>query len=402
MNASFFGFWALSRTEDRIAINLHNNSAESAARIQATIRGHKGRVVVAKTRQHYSMMKNATLVAAIWRGRAARKFVKDCRHTSWLRKVAAIKLQCFFRYFLAKNIVQRMRDKRWMTVAPYAATKIQKLYRGTKGREKALEKKKADKLLTEKRLCCCIKLQAIFRQMLAKNLRGQLKMKKIAFEHKQYLCCIKIQSSWRMRAAIMTLKELKLSRQKQLEKEFNAVCCLSRSVRIMQFRHKIEERVQHTNMLNSMAIKIQVCYRDRVSFAKFKAEEKNRHEILRQESAIRIEKTWRRKDAFMIAKILRKNRAALEKLKSEKAFVLTSWSRVCLAKRQLYVLRDKRTEELKLRLKVETEAATQIESCWRGHKGRSEAREVLRTKKSRWKQLWSENDGRHYFYNQVR
>lgn len=401
VNGSFFGFWPMSRTEDRIAMNLHSSSAKSVTRIQAALRGVKGRIDVRKRREDYNMTKKATLISALWRGHVARKFVREYRHESWLRKAAVIKLQCFFRYFLAQNCVQRMKEKRWMTVAPYAATKIQKSYRGLKGRETASKEKKAQIILFKKKLRCCIKLQALFRQNIAKNLKRQLQTEKIAFERRQLSCCITIQSFLRMIMAIATLNKLKRDYKERTKREHDAGCCLLRSIRGMQFRVKIYQRVQYTSHLNSMSIKIQYWYRKRVNIERKKAAEKLQHEALRQKSAIIIEKNWRRKCAFMTLKALQKDQVDYERLKCKKSVVLTSWSRMCLARRQLAMLKEKRLEYLKQRFKIESQAATQIASCWRGHLGRSKARSALKVRKTRWKKMWSDEDSRYFFYNQI-
>ena len=382
-------------------MNLHSSSAKSATRIQAALRGVKGRTDVRKRREDYNMMKNATLVSAFWRGYVARKIVKQYRHESWLRKAAVIKLQCFFRYLLAQNHVQRMREKRWMTVAPYAATKIQKSYRGLKGREEASKEKRAQIIFLKKKLHCCIKLQAVFRRNIAVNLKRQLQDEKVAFEHKQLLCCITIQSFFRMKLAVSKLTQLKRNYNERRKKEHDAGYYLFRSIRCMQFRAKIYQRVKYTSNLNSMAVKIQYWYRERVNIEREKAEEMMKLEALRQKSAINIQKNWRRKCAFMIVKALQQERADYEKLKCEKSLVLTSWSRMCLARHQLSRLKEKHLEYLKQCFKVESQAATQIASCWRGHLGRSKARVVLKAKKAHWKRMWSDEDRRYFFYNQV-
>ena len=375
--------------------------AESAAKIQATIRGHKGRALVTEKRENYLMIKNVTLVAALWKGHVARRLVKERKYNNWVRRVATIKLQCFFRYFLAKNHIQRMRDKRWMTVAPYAATKIQQLYRGMKGRERAENHKRVYMELQKKKLRSCIKLQAIFRQILANNLMGQLKIKKMSFQHEQHLACVIIQSIWRMKVALMTLNRLKLSFQNKKKRDFNAATCLIRSVRTMQFRFKIEERVKHTTMIYTKAAKIQFWYRKKVLYQKKKIEKKVELEVLRQESVIIIQKNWRRKQAFITMLALRKDYENEEKLKYDRAFILTTWFRICLAKGRLHMLKAKHIQDLELCFKVETKAAIQIESCWRGYQGRLKSHAAIKAKKSRWKQMWSENDKRYYYYNQV-
>ncbi len=401
VNDSYFGYLAQSRTDDRMKINEYSHSAKCAARIQATVRGHKDRGIVAKARESYALKKNATLVAALWRGRVARRFVKECRKNDWLRKTAAIKLQCFFRCNLAKDYVQKMKDKRWMAVAPYAATKIQKVYRGTKGREKAVKQKGANLLLEKEQHCCSTRIQSIVRMYLAKRLKQVLKIKRHDFEQLKLFSSTKIQSIWRMFQATSILKKLKMDFQMEKRKEANAAHHLFRTLRAFQFRRKVQTKVKYNIMLDEMAIKIQIWYRERTHYVRVKVEAKARFDVLKLKSTIIIQKYWRRKRAQLLLDKMKKKHKAHEFLKMEKSFVITSWCRVCLAKKILHRLKEKQLELLKLRFRVETGAATQIQSCWRGYKGKLIACELLTSKKSRWKRMWSEEDKRYFFYNQV-
>ncbi len=382
-------------------INSHYYSAEAAARIQATVRGHKGRVVVAKAWESYNLKKNVTLIAALWRGRMARKLVKERKLNEWLRETAAIKLQCFFRYHLAKVHVQRLKDKRWMAVAPYAATKIQRVYRGMKGRERVLKQKENALLLIEKQQRFCVKIQSFVRMLSAKKIKHKLKLERMRFEQLQLLSAIKMQSSWRMWNAINIRKKLKLDLQRREREKSNAANTMYRILRSFQFRKRIEAKVQYRIMLNTMATKIALWYRGLVLKHRLKVEAQAKFEVLQSEASTLLQKYWRRKHARNLFCVLKREFEAQKQLKSQKALVITSWCRMCLAKLRVRILKKEHREYLKLRFRVETDAATQIQSCWRGYKGRLVANEVLISKKSRWKKIWSEEDGRFFFYNQV-
>lgn len=401
VNDSFFGFLAQSRTEERMQINAHSHSAKSAARIQATMRGHRGRVIVAKAREEYILMKNVTLIAALWRGRVARKFVKEYKHNDWLRKSAAIKLQCFFRYHLAKDHVLRLKEKRWMTVAPYAATKIQRVYRGMKGREEAMKQRDALLRLQLEQQRCSVKVQSIVRMMLAKLTKQRLLLERTKLEHLQLVSSIKIQSIWRMWKAVAILKQLKLDFLEEQRKESNAANRMFHSLRAFHFRRRVEARVRHTKMLNDMATKIEMWYREKALSTRLKLEAQVKLVELKQKSATVVQKYWRRKRARILLEKLKREHEALELLKLKKAFEINTWCRMCLAKKKVRALKREHLEYLKLRFRVETAASTQIQSCWRGNRGRLIAQKLLISKKSRWKRMWSEEDNRYFFYNQV-
>ena len=402
VNDSFFGFLAQSRTEERMQINAHSHSAKSAARIQATMRGHRGRIIVGKAREEYVLRKNVTLIAALWRGRVARKSVKECKHNDWLRKSAAIKLQCFFRSHLAKEHVLRLKEKRWMAVAPYAATKIQTVYRGVKGREEAMKQKEALLRLQLEKQRSIVKIQSIVRMKLAKLMKQRLLLERMKLEHLHLVSSIKIQSIWRMWKAVVTLKQLKFDFLVEQRNEINAANQMFRSLRAFQFRRRVEARVRHTKMLNKMATKIEMWYREQALNARLKLEAHEKLEEFKQQSATTMQKYWRRKRAKILIGKLKREHEALELLKLKKAFEINSWCRLCLAKKKLRGLKRAHLEYLKLRFKVEIAASIQIQSCWRGNRGRLIAQERLISKKSRWKRMWSGEDNRYFFYNQVR
>ncbi len=401
VNDAFFGFWPLSRTDDRVAMDLFSTTAESATKIQATLRGLKERTKMAKMKEIYFATKKATMIAAIWRGRAARKYVKNHKYEIWLRKNAVTTLQCFFRCYLARNTVQRMREKRWMVVAPYAATKIQKVFRGTKGREVAIKAKIDHLNYVQRQSQCSVKLQSIVRRNLAMSLKKRLQTEKIVQQQRKISSCIKIQTVVRMKTAALTLNRLRMEHLSLIKREYDSACRIISFFRTLQFRINIAKRVEYTVKLNSMATVIQLWYRYIRKIILEKVEEKKRYELLRQRSAIVIEKNWRKTLAVMTLKVLKQKRSDHEALKCKKASMLTSWSRVCLARKLLGNLRSQHLEYLKLRFQVETEAATQIAACWRGYQGRLKARLALIAKKSRWKKMWSDEDGRYFFYNQV-
>ena len=401
VNNSFFGFWPLSRVEDRTLINHHYNTAKSAIKIQSIFRSMKGRQYAKQKRARHKITKKSTLIAALWRGRVARKMVKEWKQNLWLRKVSTIKLQCFFRCFLARNNVRKMKGKRWMIVAPYAATRIQKTFRAFKGRKKSANERKMQTLLHRKKINKSVLIQSIIRRHLAIQMKDRIQMENTAVEKLQLRSCIKLQSIFRMKLAAINMDKLKTELLKVLAQRAYAASCIARSMRLMTFRAQIQKRVMYKNRLKRMAIQIQSWYHRRIHLQREKAQKVIECDALQLKSAIILEKNWRRKCAYNTAKTLMKEIMELNKSQHEKAFILTSWSRVCIARLRVKLLRKEKIEFLELRFKIESQAAILIESCWRGHQGRLKASEVLKTKKFRWKQMWSDEYQRRFFYNQV-
>ena len=125
-NNAYFGFWPTSRPHDRKNINEYGLRSKQATTIQAKFRACKDAHIVQKAREEYCRKKVATLLAALWRGRQARRLAKTLRREVWIKNKMSVKLQCWARISFARKAYQAAQHRRWLSVAPFAAITAQR------------------------------------------------------------------------------------------------------------------------------------------------------------------------------------------------------------------------------------------------------------------------------------
>jgi hypothetical protein len=96
-NASFHGFWPLSRTNDRKEINIYHNRARSAATIQARVRSRRERDTLMSVKREFYKRRVAVLVGALIRGGKARLRYKELKLAKKLLVVSSHRRQCALR-----------------------------------------------------------------------------------------------------------------------------------------------------------------------------------------------------------------------------------------------------------------------------------------------------------------
>lgn len=400
-NDTFFGFFALPRSGDRKIIFKYRKTFESAVTIQATVRARKDKDIVKRARDKFHMLTTATKIAALWRGRCDRIFAKQCRYERWLCRIMVIKLQCFFRAFQSKKRLQKLKDRRWAQVSPYASTKIQRVYRGKKGRKRALRFREAHLQMSTQKRKACIKIQVLFRVHITAKLMWEFECQKVSLENKRRQCCLKIQSCWRTRLAVHTsgkILELKYF-QKKIEKQ--ASNKISKCFKSYQFRQILSQRISFTELLKRSALQIQVWFRDITLAFQLQSEDAKRLQEIRKVASIYIQKSWKRKAAYKTVKQLQRHNKELNIQKREKSIILTTWVRVYQARYRVKEIRKIHQKERIHGQKLELWASIRIASYWRGYKGRVRSHLAIKAKKSRWKEMWSDKEQRCFYYNQV-
>ena len=383
-------------------INKHGKERAAAVKIQSIVRGARGRDVLRELMERQLEGRSVTRIATCWRGRMARVYVKQCRYNRWLRHVSSIRIQCLFRVKYSRRVAQRLRDKKWKIGAPYSAVKIQRVFRGKRGRDKAVKIHNAHCEMMLKKRTKCIQIQSMFRSWIAKRLRHKLEIERQSRIEFERICTVKIQAMWRSHIAQDISQRLRQINKMERERIDRAKKSISKFMIATKFRLHINRRISYRIMLNCLASSIQKWYRERKDISRRKEEEAIRIEKCRNESCILIQKTWYRKVAYMKRNELIKMREERNALKREKAIIISKWTRMCMAQKLLGRLRAQRIEALKKQLKLETWASIQISSGWRGYKGREKTKSVIRSRQARWKQMWSDKDQRYFFFNQVR
>ncbi len=400
-NLAFFGFFALSRAQDRRSINEHSREAHYVALIQAIFRARRSRLEVSEIRERHRKAHMATKLTASWRGWFARSLARKYRHERRCRRSAAVRLQCFVRVMLARAVVTKLHYRQWRLKAPIMATMIQRVFRGYRGRTLALHMFES-KIETQRQLdLSSIRIQNIARMHIAlqkvKFLRGvAASMKEI-----KIACCVRIQKMWRSELARREMNEHRLQLFLSWKKESRASNSIVRMIRCHIFRLCVHKKVLRKTLLRDNALKIQRWYRDVREATKAKALEKLRIATFRNGMAVKIQSFARRWLAKLKLHRLRVDKEKLESFLVKKATIITSWSRMQLAKVSALRLKKQRDLELKQRHAIETGAATQIETLCRGFLGRKISQQMVEQSRSRWKQMWSDEERIYFYHNQI-
>ena len=125
------------------------------------------------------------------------------------------------------------------------------------------------------------------------------------------------------------------------------------------------------------------------------------YQALRERSSVVIQCLARKYMARALVQQRREFQRAKLLQREEKALLLTSWWRGCLAQRRLWELKRLQQEKIRREIKVHHWAATTIASGWRGKLGRKKVKGARLAKMERWKELWSKEEDRPFYYNQL-
>ena len=400
-NNSFLGFWPLSRIRDRKIINDYGLKSKHAATIQAMYRAWKDSQNVQRAREDHSRKKVATLLSALWRGRQGRLLAKDLRKKKWTQNKVAVNLQCWARVVFAKKQYEIMRRRRWLSVAPFAAVKIQRTFRGWLGRNIA-KTTRVDLLETLIKMEeASLTLQAFGRSVIAKTELRSLIAAKEEMKRIQCLSALRIQSEWRRVVSWRILYFRRMVRDAVTVR----LDWAARTIQTRYWKHKLRAiiamRVHTTRLRLSKTVFIQRWIR--YCFASFEAKARRAHLRAKERecASIRIQCLVRRVSACSVAEGLKQGRQEESDLKQQKAHTLTRWWRGCLAEIRLRELKRLHHEKVRRELKVQHWAATMIAAGWRGKRGRDKASRAEIARMEKWKEMWSMEEGRPLYYNQL-
>jgi len=400
-NHSYFGFLALSRTEDRRKINAYGLRYQSAVNIQAIFRAKQDQTKIQKARDRFCKIKVASKLSSLWRGRNARHNVKLLRYHQCMQQIMTIKLQCWFRLIIAQNLARSKMHKRWTLVAPYASTKIQRCFRNYKKAQETTVRIKFKQIQIKMWIMACKTIQSIGRMYIAKHYYEHLLRQQVLHEENILHCCLKLQSIWRSYSAKKETEVVRNLRRQQIETEKNASLIIFRCLRLSQLVRGIKVKIFQKVLRHRKSTLIKKWYHERKIIFEDKLLKKKQEKQKIEEGALKIQTTWRCKNARIIANNKKREMEKLASIQKEKGFVLTTWTRFCLARIYVTSLRQKRDFYVRKCIKIKILAAIQISSLWRGKKGRNKAHSVVLEKKARWKQMWSDDSKRYFFYNQV-
>ena len=400
-NYAYVGFWPTSRPHDRKNINEYGLRSKQATTIQAKFRAYKDAQIVQKAREEYCRKKVATLLAALWRGRQARRLAKILRREVWIKNKMAVRLQCCARIAFARKAYQAAHHRRWLSVAPFAAITAQRTFRGWLGRRKATMVKIELLRRLERMEAASLVLQAFGRVLVAKQKLHKLIAEKKEMERKHIFSSIVLQCSWRQLVAQRILYFRRTARHALAMRREWAARTIQVCYWACRLRSVIDERVNITRTRLAGATCIQQWIRERNAYVAEKARQAALYQALRERSSVVIQCHARKYMSCALVEQKRQFQRIKLLQREEKALLLTSWWRGCLAQRRLWELKRLQQEKIRREIKVHHWAATIIASGWRGKLGRKKVSGARVAKMERWKELWSKEEDRPFYYNQL-
>ena len=210
-----------------------------------------------------------------------------------------------------------------------------------------------------------------------------------------------IQLFWRIAASKRKRYVLINARDQLRHKESAAARTIFKFYRQNEFRLLIDELIEKNRMKNINAIIIQCFWRVAISCRQKYLLQSYFNAQKELKAAIIIQQGLRRMIAMIIVANKREIMQKVKLLKKEKSVVIRQWCKQVLAQIRTKQMRQKKEQDIKENFELEVKASTKIASFWRGIKGRELKTLKILEKKARWKKMWSDEDDRYFFYNQV-
>lgn len=190
----------------------------------------------------------------------------------------------------------------------------------------------------------------------------KLKEEALVLHNKQLQSCIMIQKRWMSEIARQKVNKLQLDLFKLRRKQHKASKSIARMVRSHNFRSCIQKRIESTQWLHTIATGMQRWFRERLTEAKVRAEEELLLAKLRNDAVVCIQLYGRMWMAKIVLSKLQIAQDDLRKLQAQKGLVITSWSKMQLARMKATQLRKEWDERLKQEYRVQLLAAIPIKA----------------------------------------
>ena len=401
VNENFFGFLALSRSNDRKIIRHYCRKVTAAIKIQALIRGKKWSHITHQLKERSIMNIGATKIESGCRRYLSRQTLRRLRNERWTQIIMAQRLQCFTRCYLAKAQVQRLKYQLWKKIAPTAAVKIQKIFRGWKGYMISVRVKKERYKLIQLQITSCTKIQCISRIYLSKKKRLSLLERKLTRNKVASKACISIQSRYRQKLANRIFTSLKAEKTKIQRIQRLAAIRVQKLMKMFLFKLCIERKIENQRWKRDNAVMIQTWYRCIISKNELNKRKAIKLQTQITNSAIIIQCFARKILSISQLAILSRERAAIEHAKEHSALIITCLWRQFVARQECNKRRKSREVQMRTIARVQAISATKLAALYRGRKGRLIARKARYDKSRRWKEMWSDEHRCCFYYNRV-
>ncbi|GMH88698.1 hypothetical protein TrVE_jg986 [Triparma verrucosa] len=400
-NESFFGLWPHSRATDRMVINDYGLLYRSATKIQSLYRARKDRQKTGVKKVQHCRTKATLLCQKRWRGRKGREKAMQMRDEQQFKHDAAHVIQNMYQAWKGRKWLRARRNKKWLNGANGSATLIQKRWRGCMGRSKFESTRKQRLYILELQSRASVEIQKICRSHLAKLEHKRRADNKIANDRLRFYSTWKIQGSWRQHTARERLKRQRKWVQNRFESRNSSATKIQVRYRAYRCRMILSTMVSDKREQTKAATYVQACWRARLAW--LEVETKRQIWLAEQESkaALIMQRAWRRKAAQKLIEAMKAEKKRMERLRESMASLIESWWRGVIARREAAELKKQYLAQLRRMADLENWGATMIAACWRGKGGRDLWRERVWQKKARWKEMWSEEEARKFYYNQI-
>ena len=400
-NDSFFGLWPLSRASDRMQINDYGLLYNSAAKVQSLFRGRKDRAGYSLVKIEHCKEKAARYLQALYRGQVGRERYEMLCQVRDMRDNMAVLIQNMYRVWAARRGIREKRQNTWLGLSNRSATDIQRCYRGKLGRERFSTVTKQARYILELKGRAALFIETVARMFLARCEYFRRKEVRMLLDKLRWSKAWKVQCCWRQKAARLRVKKRRFALRDKVTSDMDNATRIQSRYRSYRCRSILRQKVAVRRAKTLAATYVQSCWRARQAW--LEVETKRQLFLALQESraALVMQNAWRRKAAQKMIKAMKVHAKRLEIERITMASLLERWWRGQLARRAAGDLKKQYIAQLRRMADLENWGATMITAFWRGKGGRDLARARLWERKARWKEMYSDEECRKFYYNQI-
>ena len=400
-NDSYFGLWPHSRASDRMVINDYGLLFRSATKIQSVYRAKKDRKRTFVKMEQHCKVKAAKMLQARWRGR------KDREKAEWMRGVrdkksnAATRIQNMYKAWKGRHWLRERRHAKWLEGANVAARLVQQRFRGMLGRKFFEVTKKQRLYILELQSKASVEIQKICRYHLAKLECRRRREAKILNDRLRWTKAWVIECAWRQFVARKDVERQRLANSDLYDLRMKSATGIQVRYRSYRCRTILKSKALERKSMIVAATYVQSCWRARLAW--LETETKRQIWLAEQEgkAALILQRAWRRKAAQKLIEMMKEEKKRMQREREEMAGVIERWWRGVLARRQAAELKKQYLAQLRRMADLENWGSTIIAATWRGKVGRDLAKDRRWQRKARWKEMWSDEEQRKFYYNQI-
>ncbi|RYH29047.1 hypothetical protein EON65_09920 [archaeon] len=401
VNDNFYGFWPKHRIKDRFLLNSYYQMIQGITKVQARVRKMIAITRILNINQERKRIAAQLLLQRVARGFIGRRRVYAKKHKRRVFRYAAVRITHLFRRVVARKKLERKKKERLALLKEYRVTKIQVRWRMYRDKRILARKRAVIEQRNKVREKAAIKIQSVLRMCLAKRrvrrieamnrTRERVRERKALVIQRCHRGYVSRERTKMFKQLLEDMKKQRLAGAKKIQFTFR-----------MHRTKKIVKRRQAAKFYRlQCCIKIQAVMRG--ALARLHVMEMRMEEWVAQKkkAVLKIQCRWRvykaRYEFFRRIKERREWRVLME----QAASTIVRQARMKIACNLRRLKHAQYIERITAQANREIQAATRIQAMVRSHNGRKIYNAKLREKKGMWKELFDEEKGKRYFYNQL-